>query len=282
MVDTNKENTLLNEVEYAEAFLAFTETSNETEMMGEWFCHFVASHYQQASLKVLSVGSGAGIFDTTILPFLNQFAAKAVYHALDPNELLLQKLKLTSEGLNLTNTEISFFNMKLDDFAAQSQGNRYDIIHFIHSLYYFKNLEKVVQMASAMLKPGGTIIAALCALKGIYQIKNEFKNHLGLLSGWVFSDNEFSAILDREGYNYDKEVLDTRINVTSCLDVKDARGTAQLNFILDVDVNSISPQLRGKANSLIRKYGFLEGNELYLRQPVVIFSIKPKLANRAS
>jgi hypothetical protein len=135
---------------------------------------------------------------------------------------------------------------------------------------------------SAMLNPGGIIIAALCALKGIYQIKNEFKNHLGLLSGWVFSDNEFSAILDREGYNYDKEVLDTRINVTSCLDVKDARGTAQLNFLLDVDVNSISPQLRGKANSLIKKYAILEGNELYLRQPVVLFAIKPKLAKRAS
>jgi hypothetical protein len=77
----------LTDKEYAECFDAFKNVSSEWMAIGEWLeKEFIPCLAGRALARVLSVGSGTGDFDLTLMRMLLKKIPHISYIALDPNE----------------------------------------------------------------------------------------------------------------------------------------------------------------------------------------------------
>lgn len=201
-------------------------------------------------LSVLAVGSGNGSFDVVLLEALINLvknenkSQKIVWTVVELNAAAIEEFKdKVAQRESLKNVEFLWFCTTFQDFMKKldpcdETDRKYDLITFIHSLYYMNEKQVLEASYSNILKDGGVILGAKetetstvqRAYKKFLEKIDPTKIHTSTGSLKILNE-----IITNHGWKY--EMLGTKIkmDVTEVFEAQNSVGEMFLKFLLHVN-----------------------------------------------
>lgn len=227
------------------------------------------------TLDVLGIGVGDGEFDLPLLATLRQlFGSMPIsYVALEPNEAQLQGFR---DRVAAEQPEAVSWTFEPIPAEAYQSDQRFDLIHYIHSLYHMPGSEEQLVLGSlAQLQPAGKLLIALAAERGgIYQMMGRFWNQIdySFFTTGLFGQESLRALLDKHALPYDFVLFpDVGIDVTPCFDQESELGRNLLNFVLQVDMTRAPKALRDEALAALAEFAPERDGRRWLSHPSGVF-----------
>ena len=249
----------LDPASYARDHAAFESLSDQRGLIADHLAARLAE-MRDGPLAILSVGCGDGSLDATLAEgVLAAVPDRPVrYVGIDPWEgsaarFAEQMADLDAPGLSVDVHVTSFADAQVDEL--------FDVVVFVHSMYYVADLGTVLRAALALLRPGGELWvlnapkAALNALVDVLAPSQE--NH----PQW-FSADVGEAFAD-VGI-----ILEEAVTLDALVDL-----VATSDEVLDFAVQArLTPELRGPVRAYLRAVA-VPGVDGALRvpHPVVVF-----------
>jgi len=250
----------------------FEAASNQRALILDWLQGVAdaATFPADRATRMLSVGCGGGVMDQRITDVFADHADALSLVGVDPNEQHTRAFEqlFASEGF-----EVDAFTGLFEDYRSDSA---FDVIHFVHCLYYFEHIVPELKKAVDMLAPGGSII--------ILQAPNDDLNHLADRiwkkqfdqSAW-YSDDVLAA-LEPLGLEIDKKRLEAHVDVTECFESGNSEGTEILDFIVQADTAGFTPGFQAALRESLRAICHQRKDRLLAEHPVdAILCRKPGL-----
>jgi len=223
---------------YARDHTAFEALSDQRGLIADWLVDHLTSS-RSAPLSVLTVGCGDGALDAAVAERLladDSDGCPLRYVGVEPFEVSAGHFH---ERMGRINRERLSFDTIVAPFAKTSLDETFDVVTFVHSMYYVPDVAEAAHAASALLRPGGEAIV-LSAPRGALNLL------AGLLAPAIeghrqwFSDDVHDA-LTRSGLD-----LVMPAPIDAVVDLTDASDD-----VLDFTVQArLTPDLRG----LVRRY----------------------------
>ena len=240
----------------------FEATSNQRTLIIDWLAALAAktSFPIGRPTRILSVGCGGGVMDHNISDLFAAHAESLSLVGIDPNPRHTAAFEalLSSEGF-----EVEVHTGIFEDYKPDTG---FDLIHFVHCLYYFEHIEPELRKAVEMLTPGGALV--------ILQAPNEDLNHLAdrawkkqfNQSAW-YSDDVLSVLKDL-GLNATSVRLNAHVDVTECFEPDNIVGIDILDFIVQAETARFSAAFRASLRESLRSICTRRGNRLVAEHPV--------------
>ena len=193
-------------------------------------------------INILSIGSGHGEMDIEILKLINDEIQikresedpsrpiRIFNRVIEPNKFSLDLYKAALDNLpnELHNTQITFDMDQpktFQDYMMEVKKTvQFDIVHFIHSLYYIDVEKALTHCYDNELGEKGLIICVLAGKGDTMEHikKNAFNiDHLG---------GEISEIACKHGWNHELYSQEYSIDVTQVFDERSLEGNLLLDF----------------------------------------------------
>lgn len=241
----------------------FEAASNQRREILNWFSRFAASSSNDISghsPEWLSVGCGGGVMDRRIADVIGRLIGPVSITGVDPNPRHLSAFSAAFEG---SPHRASMFSGGFGEFQSD-QG--FDLIYFLHCLYYFDSIEPALNKACDHLRPGGALV--------VLQAPNGALNHLAdrvwrrqfEQSAW-YSDDVLSVLRSMEG-QVSCERIDSQVDVTRCFDENDPTGVELLDFIVQAETRRFPAELRALLRDSLRAVCRPDGDRLLAPHPV--------------
>jgi SAM-dependent methyltransferase len=277
---------------YAEFYQLRKNSSTMTTSTIEWFHNHLKmlldemrDKTENNTLSVLSIGSGEGDIDfdiiQAILPHLNYQWTHLKYDALEPNTIhrkrFLERLSENSfdEHISVSVHDASFGVS--DEFESHES---YDLILFVHVLYFFNDPYQIIQHALALTKPTGRVIIVHQSAIGIPEIQ---RKHMLSLKGnekGILTTEDIKKRLDQEGgclYRfYD---VDAYLDVTECFNQSEV-GWKILSFCMGCDLRKVHKNKLTRLLQSMRNHAEIKDEGLFLYEPIGIFIINKSFSQR--
>ena len=228
------------------------------------------------SIKILSVGSANGEMDIEILKIVSEEIQRDSYRylednqtpmsifnrAIEPNKFSLDLYKAALDNLpnELHNTQITFDMDQpktFQDYMMEVKKTvQFDIVHFIHSLYYIDVEKALTHCYENELGEKGLMISVLAVGEDdiMYYIQQkqlvESQNRLALEKG-----KDVLKVADKNSWKYQEHIQECYFDVTEIFDEKSVEGNLLLDFLIQtIDFRSnTSQKIVEKYLDLIRK-----------------------------
>lgn len=187
-------------------------------------------------IKVLGIGSGSGEIDLLFLQTMAEVIAsqkmkKPTIHnvIVDPSSVLLDQFKMKASSLpssleSAANVSFEWQQKTLSEFNKESSTEKrsFDIIHFVHSLYYMGVKTALQTCFEQWLKAEHGVMACYVQTEDSYfaQLSKKFKGKLSCGSEVMsfYTDREVATIAEKNGWKYSVAVKEKfEIDVTACL-----------------------------------------------------------------
>jgi SAM-dependent methyltransferase len=264
----------LTEKEYAECFNAFKKVSTEWMAIKEWLSDdFIPSLAGRKSAKILSIGSGTGDFDLTLMRMLLSKIPTLSYIALDPsvihNKIFLNNYK--NSGLN-----ISSFQIIAQPFSEDLLGGGFDLIHLTHCLYYIPDRKMAISKAYDMLNPGGILLIFHQTPLGINEIQRLYLKKVKGDDKELFSSNDILLIIKELGLKSNFNILISDIDVTDCIAGTDT-GRRILSFFLESNIEGLDQTQYNEIIRTLKEICWCQDGRYFLFHPSGIFWIRKPL-----
>jgi len=139
---------------YARDHTAFEALSNQRRLIEDWLVDRLASS-SDASLSVLAVGCGDGALDAAVAERLlaSDPAGRALrYVGIEPFETSARHF---DERMGRINSDRLSFDTVVAPFAQTSLDETFDVVTFVHSMYYVPDVAEAAHAATALLRAGG-------------------------------------------------------------------------------------------------------------------------------
>lgn len=240
----------------------FEAASNQRALILEWLAALAGRQRRPSgrSAEMLSVGCGGGVMDRRVAQVFADHVDSLSLVGVDPNP---EHTRAFQQQLSGEGFDVRVFTSGFEDF--QSDRN-YDLIHFIHCLYYFEHIEPELRKAVDMLGPDGTLV--------VLQAPNEALNHLAdrvwkkqfERSAW-YSDDVIAA-LARMDVELQVQRIDAEVDVTECFEIDSESGCEILDFIVQAETRKLSPAFRTSLLESLRAICREQGERLLCRHPV--------------
>lgn len=241
---------------YARGHDLFEARSDQRALITGWLVDRVA-HRAHAATRVLSVGAGDGSVDVAVAAALAAHGCPVRYDAVEPHaaSARLWRDRMTLPGVRA--------EVQRTTYAAAALRPAYDVVLFVHSLYYVRDLRAAVGRARGLLAPGGEVIALLAPREELNALVTALAPERDGHPQW-FSD-QLAAVLGGTGSQGAGEVLGrlpARLDLTPTDDPeRDAR-------VLDFAVQAVLPAaLRGPVRDYLASVR-LPGPGLVVAHPV--------------
>jgi len=201
----------------------------------------------KSELKILAIGSSRGSFDCLLLTALLSHAKELMdgkqltYTVVEPNTAAIDEFKhsVASQDEIFQKVNFNWVNQRMEEFLEAKEPEQYDLIHFMHVLYYAENEEEMLKSAyEKFLGSSGCIIAAVAAEGNIWlNLRESFKAKIPSLShGFHVSTNkDLAVICKRNGWTYEAFDAKLELDVTEIFDERDPVGQAILRFFLHIN-----------------------------------------------
>jgi len=213
---------------YAATHGVYESHSNQRAMVRAWMVANVPGFLPAVGarpVRVLGVGVGDGSVDVPLAERL--LVDRAVdYHAVEPHGPSLQRClermaAVSSARLRVTGSST--------DLAGYTGEGPFDVVHFVHSLYYVPDLGEAIDHAIRLLHPGGRLIALISPLEP-----------LSLLSSLVAPQPDhphwFADAVDRaltiRGVAVERLLIDSRLDLSPLREDPAGIGEQVLDFLL--------------------------------------------------
>jgi SAM-dependent methyltransferase len=226
----------LSGAEYARTHAVYEAASDQRGLLREWLVREVPPLLAEHDpVRVVGVGVGEGALDVPLAAALARGGRAVRYTGVEPHPPAASAFLAGLAGLAAPSLVPA---VVVGDFARHDPGHPADLVHFVHSLYYVEDLERSVDHALALLRPGGLLLAAtaprepLCVLTEL----------LGpwLRSGPWFAEDVRTALAGR-GLHVRTETVAGRLDVA---DVLADGGSAVLDFLVGADAGALAPAAR--------------------------------------
>jgi len=251
----------------------FEATSNQRTLIIDWLSELAAktSFPTDRPTRILSVGCGGGVMDRKISDLFAAHAESVSLVGIDPNPQHTAAFEALFSGEDF---EVGVHTGMFEDYKSD---NGFDLIHFVHCLYYFEHIEPELRKAADMLTPGGALV--------ILQAPNEDLNHLAdrtwkkqfNQSAW-YSDDVLSVL---KGLGLDATCvrLNAHVDVTECFELDNDFGIDILDFIVQAETAKFSSAFRKSLRESLASICTRHGNRLLAEHPVdAIVLRRPKAA----
>lgn len=235
------------EQSYIEGYAVFLRQSQNdwnaaVQVMAE---HLARPLTDASSVSTLSVGCGDGAFDAQVIAMLRGLAGKADhrYMAIDVNEEYLEAFRAMAASPSGDGFAFDIRQQSMVDFESDRS---FDVIHFMHSLYYVPGQEAaILERCHRMLTERGRMFLVIqSAHSAVRRLTQRFQE----LSGTYSSDNSLSStqlgeILDRIGLPHHQAALPFTVDTSPCFDAEAADGRRLLSFLCQANLMAAPPRI---------------------------------------
>lgn len=240
----------------------FERASNQRKLIIEWLQRVAdeTTFPKHRPARLLSVGCGGGVMDARISSVFAEHAEALTLTGVDPNP------EHTKAFESLFADKVYAVEVFTDLFENYRPEGTFDVVHFVHCLYYFEHIAPELRSAADMLAPGGIMI--------ILQAPNEDLNHLAdrvwkkqfEQSAW-YSDDVLAALepLDLE---IRTQRLEAHVDVTECFEPDNPVGVEILDFIVQAETGKFSAAFQASLRESLRAICRTQDNRLLARHPV--------------
>jgi SAM-dependent methyltransferase len=223
---------------YALTHAAYEARSDQRGRLRAWMVDQVprlVDHVTDRPVDVLGVGVGDGSIDGPVAARLAAGGREVRYDGIEPHAPSLHRFVQRLEGLHHAGLRTTGH---ATDFARFTPGGPYDVIHFVHSLYYVPDLGAAIDHAMRLLRPGGTL-AILISPREPLSVLSALLAPQPEHPHW-FSD-AVRAALEGRGLHIRSAVIDGRLDVRSLRDEPTGVGAHVLDFLLQCHSADLDP-----------------------------------------
>jgi SAM-dependent methyltransferase len=261
----------LTDKQYAECFNAFKKVSTEWAAMDHWLDkELLPLMAGRNSARILSIGSGTGDFDLTLMRLLKEEIPGLDYTALDPNT---EHNQIFSSRYEESGLRLSAFQIIPEPFGDGDLRGGFDLIHMTHCLYYITDRKDAILNAYNLLNPGGVLLIFHQTAVGINEIQKAFMRRAKGDEKEMFSAHDILRIFAELGIRFNFDILISDIDVTDCIAEND-NGRKLLNFFLESDLDGLDRPLRDEIIETLKSICRIEGGRYFLFHPCGIFWIR--------
>jgi 2-polyprenyl-3-methyl-5-hydroxy-6-metoxy-1,4-benzoquinol methylase len=222
-------------------------------------------------VAVLSVGSGPGDFDIQVLRTLKQQLSQELtlrYIAVEPNHLHQQRYEQKMNIPEFADVELKLYPEKIEEFQT---NEKFDIIHFTHSMYHMPNHEKrLVQKGLEMLKDNGFVILTL-------DTRNTGPGFTELLQM-----EKMQTIVEELGLSYELVNYPEYIDVTLCFEENSSDGKALMDFFCQADSSLLYREQREEILHLLASKVTQQDGRKLVPLPAATMMIPKQIVNSGS
>ena len=258
----------LSDHRFDKAHERFERSSNQQNLILKSLTELVLAFPFDESFKVLSVGCGSGILDNPLLAAIAAAEHTIHYTGIDPNPVACSRFQNEFEQLSLANVEL---DVRVETVETISGDERFDMIHAVHSLYYFDDPATAIEQLLERLKPGGKLVIFQAPKAELNQMADCFWFNDQQIEIW-FSER-LEDHINESGWDYAKSRIEARVDVTSCFDPLSADGALILDFITQVDCKAIEPATREHLLGYLDMIADVTGGGTLVPHPVDVFEI---------
>lgn len=250
----------------------FERSSDQQKLILQWLTNFSVDFPCDNSLKMLSIGCGSGILDNPLLQALaasEPDAQRSVdYTGIDPNPVACSRFRDDFKQLKLANVQLE---VREETMESLSGDERFDIIHAVHSVYYFEDPAVAIKQLLARLNTGGKLVIFQAPKAELNQLADCFWFHEQDVDIW-FSE-ELEEHFGEAGYAFKKSRINGRVDVASCFDPSSQRGSMILDFITQVDCQELEPNARQQLLGYLNSIAEISGDQVLVPHPADVFEI---------
>ena len=268
----------LSDARYLEAHGIYEGRSDQQRLIIDWFGDRVAPTLPpDGSFRVLSIGCGSGILDVSIATRLLEQTNDLHYVGVDPNQIeceaFLQQFTDPSLDSSQHKARVEVVPATFEDFEA---GCSFDLIHFVHSLYYMPDPAAALEKARKLLAPGGRLVVFHAPCEALNDLTVRFWDKQ-FARPTLFAE-DFAETLDAWSWDYDRKRVDARLEVTG-LDHADPAhagssiGLALRDFIVQFDSRRLPFPVQDLVGRYLRLISVEDRGETHIPHPVDVFVI---------
>ena len=249
--------------DYARGHALFEARSDQRRRVVAWLDARLAEHPADTPLSVLSVGCGPGAVDGPLAAAAGGRAVPGTvvrWTGIDPHGPSASAFDAAVRHA-APDVEVVAHACTFDRLET---GERYDVVTFVHSLYYVPDVAAALHRAVGLLAPGGRLLVLHAPLGALNELAAALAPETGGHPQW-WSDT-VATELRRMDVDVELEELDAEVDLTGC-------GSAD-RALLDFTVQA---ELTDAAREAV--LGFLRaaarpGDGLRLPHPVTAFTVR--------
>ena len=204
---------------------------------------------QRWSFNILSIGSGTGEIDMEIMNIIEKELQrsdqgrpmKIFNRAIEPNEYSCSLYKAAIENLpsplNSECTEFEICQQTFQEYKESQQRQedavKFDMVHFIHSIYYVDIEQTLMHCFEKELSEQGVLVCLISGLDLIYWVtlRQNSQWHGREDSQKYETAEEIINIAKSNGWKHEIYSQEYAIDVTDVFDEKSTEGNLLLDFL---------------------------------------------------
>ena len=236
---------------------------------------------RQQPKSIFSVGCGSGILDLPLLAAMHtrqirqQPPTRVRYVGLEPNPVAANRFQQDFASLDQTHTKLKMLVQPVEQLRTDE---RFDLVHVVHAVYYFKDPAATLHQLRRLLKPGGRLVIYQAPKGDLNHLSDCFWEKRGDREIW-YSD-QVHNYLQRQNISFARERIDAEVDVTECFKMQSEAGRHIVNFILQRQCNDMSETLRRLVLQYLRSIGTANADRFKAAHPVDVYTIETQPADQ--
>lgn len=202
-----------------------------------------------SSFNVLSIGAGTGDIDLEIIRIVreemedhNDYRKVRIYNrAIEPNGSHLATYEDSSKNLSELESSQVTFDLRKKTFEEYKNTTtddpvRFDLVHFVHSIYYVDMEDALLHCFGKELKEHGKVLAIVTGGRDLfYSVALQYRTALGFREEDIVQGLEtirpVMEIIAKHDWKREKYTREYSVEVTEVFDNDSIQGNLLLDFL---------------------------------------------------
>lgn len=259
----------MDEARFLETHGIYEGRSDQRQRIIGWFGEQIApSRRLDAPFRVLSVGCGSGALDLPIATRFASLGSDLHYVGVNPNRVECETFERLFGQAALPGARVEAVPATFEAFEASAS---FELIHFVHSLYYMPDPAEALEKARKLLAPRGRLVVFHAPCEALNRLAARFWDKE--FSRPTLFAEDFAGLLDRWGWSYERERVDAAVEVTPLLDGDPEIGLALRDFIVQHDSRHLPPSVQEIVDRYLRLVAVPDPGGMRIPHPVDVFVI---------
>lgn len=261
---------------FDEAHELFERSSNQQQLILEWLSDLIQSHCAtQPTSRILSVGCGSGILDNPLIESIATTLQRIEYTGVDPNTVACRRFQDEFDDLAFPHVQL---DLREEGIESLTSVDRFDVIHVIHSLYYFNDPAETLDRLLGLLAPDGKVVIVQAPEAELNQLASCFWRHYEESSIW-FSDC-LADHLSTSQFAFARHRIHGEVDVKRCFEADCADGEMMLDFITQSDCRKLGDDIIELSLGYLRDISRPHNGSVLVAHPADAFIIQQSSAPR--
>jgi SAM-dependent methyltransferase len=259
----------LGDARYLETHGIYEGRSDQQGLIIDWFGNYAFPNLRpEGPFRVLSIGCGSGVLDVSIAKRLLEETNELHYVGVDPNRIECEAFQDNFTEASFDQAQAEVFSTTFEDFEA---SGGFDLIHFVHSLYYMPDPTAALEKARKLLSPGGRLVVFHAPCEALNELTVRFWDKESERATLFAED--FAKTLDAWSWDYERERVDARLEVSPLANPDSSIGLALRDFIVQFHTRGLPEPIQDIVDRYLRLISVEDQGETHMAHPVDVFVI---------